>query len=205
MDDNLRILQKAKNYIHLERALILVLQKKNYEEITVKNLVEEAGISRTAFYAQFAGKKEFIDYLINHVHFSAMIVSDDNKSVNGFSKENFIDYYECYFQYIAEHADLYKVMLGNNGLSIFREKMKQEAFDLWRQSYFKMEYVEKLHANEQKETNIILSYIISAQIGVVEYWLENNTEESPQQIAKQLYNMAWPLLEARSNRDFLIL
>jgi len=54
----------AKNYDRITKAVFCLLEDKKYEDITVAEICEKAEISRSAFYGNFADKKEFFKFLI---------------------------------------------------------------------------------------------------------------------------------------------
>ncbi|MDL2281446.1 TetR/AcrR family transcriptional regulator, partial [Selenomonadales bacterium OttesenSCG-928-I06] len=124
--------KKTKTYLYLKQALIILLQKNKYGDITVKDLVEKAGISRTAFYAQFKSKQDLVDQLINDIHSDATNIATENNNMCFFSEKNFVSYYIRLYNYILQNSDIYKVMLNNNGLAAFRTRMTQEALNLWK-------------------------------------------------------------------------
>lgn len=49
----------------LETALLLLLEKKSLEQITISELVTKAGVSRTAFYRHYKSKEEIFDRLLS--------------------------------------------------------------------------------------------------------------------------------------------
>lgn len=196
MDLSEKTLQKqTKTYQYLEQALVLLLEKKRFEEISVRELVCKAGISRTAFYAQFGCKQDFAARVIDTVHRNATLIATDYQQMDLFTEENFVGYYTRFYCYVASKARLYRAMLGRNGLPEFRERMRAEALALWRQKYFTPEYCGRLNAEGQKNCQILLTYIISAHIGLAEYWLDTSMEAAPEAIARQLYHMTWKILQ----------
>ena len=181
-------MKRTKTYQYLEEALLLLLETTKFESITVRDLVEKAGISRTAFYAQFTCKQDFVEQVIQNTNKDATIISTDYMNMDLFSEENFVDYYTRLYQYIHSKHRLYRTMLGENGLPQFREGMRNEATKVWREKHF----TETVYGEEDRE--IILAYIVSAHIGLVEFWLENEMRETPEYMARQLYSMTWRVL-----------
>ena len=58
-DDNLKTI---KTKIALSEALRNLLERQSFEKIAVRNICEEALISRTTFYAHFSDKYDFLNY-----------------------------------------------------------------------------------------------------------------------------------------------
>ena len=51
----------------LQEALFILLQKKDFEKITVKDIVEEAGLSRPTFYNHYETKEHFLHELVSNI------------------------------------------------------------------------------------------------------------------------------------------
>lgn len=189
------LMKKTKAYHYLEEALLILMETKKYEEITVRDLVDKAGISRSAFYAQFTCKQDFVAQVIAHTNRGATIISTDYQSMDFFSEDNFVGYYTRFYRYVASKSRLYRAMLGRNGLPEFREQMRAEAMAVWKAKHFTDAYLSKLSPLEKNTCEVMLAYIISAHIGLVEYWLENGMKETPDYMAGQLYHMTWLVLK----------
>ena len=55
-------LEKSRKYIC--DAMIMLLKKKKYDDVTINDIVNKAGVSRMTFYRQFYDKKEIIRAII---------------------------------------------------------------------------------------------------------------------------------------------
>ncbi len=51
----------------LSEALIILLKKKDYNKITIQNIVDKAGVSRMAFYRNFNDKDDIIKYYLDKI------------------------------------------------------------------------------------------------------------------------------------------
>lgn len=66
----LRLSNKESNKITrecIEAALILLMQKKEYNEITISEIVKRAGVSRTAYYRNYESKEDILKNLLQDV------------------------------------------------------------------------------------------------------------------------------------------
>ena len=48
----------------LQEALIILLEKKKFEEISVTDICKKAGVSRMAFYSNFLSKEELFKHIV---------------------------------------------------------------------------------------------------------------------------------------------
>ena len=56
-------IERSKKYI--SDAMLSLLKTKSYEEITINDIVDKAGVSRMTFYRQFYDKKSVIKYILD--------------------------------------------------------------------------------------------------------------------------------------------
>lgn len=71
--DNLRLSNEESNRItkeSIQSALILLMQKKEFSNITVTEIVKKAGVSRTAYYRNYQSKEDVLNNLLSEVVFN---------------------------------------------------------------------------------------------------------------------------------------
>ena len=71
----------------MDEALLLLLEKKEYDFITVKEICQKAGVNRSTFYSHFNDKYELFISLINNLK---QELENDLKSIE---EDNLKDYY----------------------------------------------------------------------------------------------------------------
>ncbi len=84
----LRMSNKESNQITrncIETALILLMDEKEYEEITISELTRKAGVSRTAYYRNYESKDDILNTLLSS------LIADVIQAMTQFSySRNFI-------------------------------------------------------------------------------------------------------------------
>ena len=108
--DNLKLSNEESNRITKESltiALIRLMAKKDFKRITITELVQCAGVSRTAFYRNYTSKEDIIREL------TLKTAEELKKSLNlGKYKNNLCPWLVDYFHLIEDNADLIRVMLN---------------------------------------------------------------------------------------------
>ena len=118
-------IERSKRYI--SEAMVVLLEKKEYDDISINDIVEKSGVSRMTFYRQFHDKKEIVRYLVEEKTNSFMKEIKANKD----TKENVVKAFE-YMISVKEftrkiiNADLYNLI--------------KEAFDKLVALYVKEDY-----------------------------------------------------------------
>lgn len=162
-------------------AFAKLLQNKNAESITVKELVTEAGLSRATFYLHFEDMPSFlqeltndtIDDLINYA------ISGNNDAMESAPTPIF---YKRFFDYILDNQLLFKGMLSVHGYPLFRQKFIQYGVD----GYLAQLAPHRASFEKDVSLEMLAHYIGSAHTGIVEYWLNEGCKYSSQYMAKQI-------------------
>lgn len=160
-------------------AFILLLSKKNYNNITVGEIIEVADIGRATFYSHFETK----DYLLKDLcteFFDHLFLHKENDTHNIFNCDITDSPFLHLFKHIKKNDNnLCKLLTCKNNelfLEYFRKGVKilvQKQYALFKQ---------------KKPTAIPedfwLNYITSTFIETLRWWLDNKMKESPEKITE---------------------
>ena len=105
-------IEKSKKYI--SDAMIMLLEKNEYADISINDIVEKSGVSRMTFYRQFYDKKEIVRYIIDQR------TENYIKNITYVSpvKEDFIRD----FQFLIDGRDLAKKLIKADLFSLIKEE-----------------------------------------------------------------------------------
>lgn len=96
-------LRTQKTYASLKKAFLELLEKYRFEDITVIQLCEQAGIRRATFYTHFADKYEYLSFFIQEIRRDMLAESDQEwdtkqKDAHSTATSNLVnDYYDILF------------------------------------------------------------------------------------------------------------
>lgn len=173
--------RKKRSRQYLIEALVRLMQKQDFQSITVKNLVDEAQIARSTFYSLYENKQEFINQIIDNM----LSCLRDNLKPTKFAKAPSFDekdlnkYYVMHFKYIEENADFFSVMLSNHGISGFRKKMEDSAVQNYEEIF---KDIDETKLSIPKDC--LIQYVISAHIGLTFKWLQDGMKYSATYMAE---------------------
>lgn len=83
------MIQNAK--IYLAEALISLMRRKPLEDISIKDLVKRAGVSRMTYYRYFTSKEEVLECYMDYILEEYDTQIDQNKSYDFHSYEHILD------------------------------------------------------------------------------------------------------------------
>ncbi len=160
-------------------AFIQLLSKKSLQEITLNEIAEGADVSRGTIYSNFLDKYDLLDKCIEaniENLFSTCLKNEENSLV--LSKDVFVRS----FDYLAQHANLYKILFKQSGENHFKEQLFAHSIKTLRR--------------EKTLPDVFLQFYSSAVIGVIIWWVLNDQPCSVEEVSESL----WTLLADINNR-----
>ncbi|WP_135122123.1 TetR/AcrR family transcriptional regulator [Jeotgalibacillus proteolyticus] len=189
MNMDLRVIRTRES---IKNAFIELVEEKGFEAVTIKDLTTRARINRGTFYSHYQDKYDLMakceeevvaeleDKIIKNI---PKVISElETKAPNTIPFAILVPF----FEFINKNRGLMKALLSPKGDLSFQSKLKI----FMRKALFASE-----NASIFKEENLLvpaeylISYISSAHLGVIHEWLNNNREESPQEIARIILTM----------------
>ena len=171
----------------MDEALILLLEKKEYSFITVKEICEKAGVNRSTFYLHYETMddlvSECIEYVGNKINkkFSNKVI---NKQIIKDSKlEDLLlitpDYLLPYLEFLKENKAIYKIAYSQPNVL----KEQQVVNHLYKNIFEPILNRFFIPINEQK---YIMNFYLSGIGSVMMEWIKNDCKEDKQTIVKIL-------------------
>ncbi|TDF96283.1 TetR/AcrR family transcriptional regulator [Paenibacillus piri] len=167
----------------LRDAMIELLTEREYETISVSDITERADLNRATFYLHYTDKQDLFQESINDV------LSEIAERFQNITLEtNLLDDSNVellllnMFEFIAQNANFYKVMLSkgdvqftNQWQDLFREKLKRRVSS--QQPKTKI-------TDDPILIDLLLIFTSSACTGAIKWWLENDMKFTPQYLSK---------------------
>ena len=158
--------RSARNQRQLENALLELMLKMPYGEITVTQICETAGNSRRTFYHLFGSKQDALYGLVDH-----RILDMES------FRTDLPDQALRMFLYWKTQKQLLDAMRQNQMWSILLERMVgsvlREGYDVWHW----------LQAEDPENRQDILVFNLSGVMGLVFSWHASGFQKSPEQMA----------------------
>ena len=146
-------------------ALLQLMQKKPFAQISVTELCRKAGVSRMSFYRNFECKEDVLKKWCAGI-------TDKFVAESGISyRENTLkDYFTTLFTHVLQYREMAFVLRRNSLLWIVRDDIDRVFFETYRGVYD--EY--KMH------------FITGGIFNACMLWVENGLRETPEELASRL-------------------
>lgn len=184
--DRTNDMRKTRSRRYLVDALLELMQEKDFESITVNEIVKKAQVSRSTFYFQFEDKYFFLNQIIDDVLGDLRReASPSQQAERGLERES-RDYYKRHFEYIYDHARFFQTMLGPHGAPLFNKKFEESGYGTYRDIFSALE-----GGGLGDSLDYFIQYIISAHIGITIKWINEGLRETPAYMSELLTKLTF--------------
>lgn len=173
-------------------AFTKLLSKKSYSHITVQDIIDEADIGRTTFYAHFETKdhllKALCEELFGHI-------TDNTKNAmkgNGlYSDEEAPSSATCHLlHHLKEDRNIVALLSHDSSeifLRYFREKLSE---------FFETEFSEQhiRRNNLDIPDDFIINHISGSFVEMVLWWIQSDLKQSPEELDRYYQAVIIPIL-----------
>ena len=153
-----------------------LLERKSYSRITVQEIIDEADVGRTTFYAHFPTKDDLLSELCREIFDHVLSPVLEKESTHDFrGKEGDAEKELVHILYHIRENEIPRILKGESGELFFR--------------YFRSRiapFLKGLISIEDMSgipEEYILHQLSGSLVSTIEWWLSEKPEESPEKIA----------------------
>lgn len=161
----------------LKNGLTELMLTKPVQNITVKELTDYVDLNRGTFYLHYKDILDLLEHLENDMldEFVEINNSYKREELNGRPFPLICNLYK----FLGKNADFVKLVLSTNQELNFKNRLKdiirERCINDWDKIF--------AHADPLL-SDIYSSYILSGCIGIIENWIQNDTRQSPEELAR---------------------
>ncbi|MBF7016332.1 TetR/AcrR family transcriptional regulator [Staphylococcus sp. 27_4_6_LY] len=182
-----RRIKKSKQAI--KHAFISLLQEKELDKITIKDITTLADINRGTFYLHYVDKyellssmeDEYIKNLSEKLHFDYFYIQYTN--TEDFAKAFTTNILKNIMSYIANNIDFYKVILNLERKSQIESKISQLMFNNMQTLITSSNQIEGI------PLDYFHSYVSGATISFIKHWVQDDNRMSVDDLADILFKI----------------
>ncbi len=165
----------------LRDALIKLMEQQPYDKITIQHITTRATVNRKTFYLHYETKDHLLyavtDELLGELFGEARDANSFDQSVE--ELQRYIA--DRIFTYIIRYQRFFEVMFERQAMSNFVQYMKQYIARFYEEKFAELED-DKLPVHK----DVIASYISSAYVGVIHWWLREGMPYTPEEMTEQM-------------------
>ena len=171
-----RRIQKSRRLLH--QALISLILERNYESITVQQILDRANVGRSTFYTHFRDKDELL--VMGFEHLREMLDDIQRKTTAGDLQpyEKVIGFSLPMFEHLYEYRSEWKALSGSQAGVIVRQSI-QEIIGSLIEREFKAEFQKRKNNDSAIPFDLFVNYLASTFMSVASWWLESKNPLAP--------------------------
>lgn len=180
--------------VRMDEAFISLLEKKDFEYITIKAVCEHAGVNRSTFYLHYETTRDLLMESLEYINsrFMEYFTTDVKTTIENIKSGNLEElifitpgYLNPYLEFIKDHKRLFAAALT-----------RPEAFDTstaFRKMFVHLfnPIMERFRFPEE-ERNYILYFYIKGIMGIVTEWLRKDCAEPVETITGLIMKCIFP-------------
>jgi AcrR family transcriptional regulator len=171
-----RRIQKTRSLLH--EALASLIHERAYDSIAVKEILDRANVGRSTFYTHFRDKDEL---LVSGIHDMLSAVQSKRPPASAKRHERIIWFGLPIFEHIHRHRRGGMARMGTRGRAIIHEHLQNVLAKLIVDDVRK-DLQGRRKAAGQISPDLLVQYVASTFILVLNWWVENESPLPPKEI-----------------------
>ena len=172
--------------IKMDEALIALLEKKDFEYITIKEICDTAGVNRSTFYLHYENTsdllKETTRYMIDkHLAYYSAETKSISLRYENCKKGELIfvteKYLTPYLTFIKENQKLFKIAIQQFNAMNFGEVYENMFFHIFNPILVQFNVVER-------ERSYVMKFYLTGIFAIVMEWLDKNCSDDMNTVIK---------------------
>lgn len=168
----------------LRQGLVRLMSEKSVKEITVKELCIECDINRGTFYSHYTDVYDLLQKIEEDLLSALENVMQEYPLMEVSARSARSPILSNVFCFLAENADMARILLCNNGDMAFVEKVKDSV-----KNKFMREWRMNMGDSHLDDSEYLYAFIVSGCIGVLQQWLLTNCKQPAQELADVVQNI----------------
>ena len=172
--------------VKMDKALISLLEKKDFEYITIKEICEAAGVNRSTFYLHYENTADLLKETTKYILDSFLTYFSVNRETitlkyNTCELKDLVfitpEYLTPYLTYIKENQRIFKTSIKHLGSMNF-DKVYNKMFE------FIFNPVLERFSFPQEDREYVLKFYLTGITAIVMEWLKKDCKDSIEEISR---------------------
>ena len=168
----------------LSEALVELIREKDYNAITVSDIIDRANIGRSTFYAHYHDKDDLlVGELDRVIEVLSKGLAHEPVQENSFFPSLGL------FRHVGEQHELYKALVWGPGIELLFKHVQKSLSDRVEQG------LQESGKEFDIQIPVLANFIAGSFLTLLKWWLDNRMPYSPEQMDEIFKNLTMPGVE----------
>ncbi|WP_395450549.1 TetR/AcrR family transcriptional regulator [Aminobacter sp. UC22_36] len=183
----------ARTRTALYDALVALIRRKDYAAITVEDILAEANVGRSTFYAHFTSKDDLLQRSLDRLRDLLVEVQQGQASSHAAGW----DPARALFEHVSEYADVQAALAGGHGGAVLREAVDKVLADVLRQAM-------SAGPVGGLPRELAIQHVVATFNTTLRWWFEHRPEMAPAEVDALFRQLLLCGLPAESAAPFIV-
>ncbi|RUT95980.1 TetR/AcrR family transcriptional regulator [Mesorhizobium sp. USDA-HM6] len=160
----------------LHQALLTLMLRKGYEALSVQDIIDEADVGRSTFYAHYTGKEDLLRSGFQMLRAELKEAQSASRARAGAPHDDPLGFSTAMFEHAARYADHYRTMIGGRGGAVTENEIRLILSEMVRQE------LPPTFDDDAIPRDFVVQFIVGAFLTALNWWFERKPKLSPSQI-----------------------
>ena len=173
-------------------AFISLLAEKNYNHITVQEIIDRANVGRTTFYAHFGTRDDLLKALCEELFDHIIASAKDSTHTHGLYSDNSApESIFCHLlQHLQENDKNVLGLLSCESSDIFLRYFKDSLNDLISSQFV----TQNRRTNRELPNDFMVNHISGSFVEMVLWWIKGKMRQTPEELDRYFRAVIEPIL-----------
>ncbi|TIR26369.1 MAG: TetR/AcrR family transcriptional regulator [Mesorhizobium sp.] len=160
----------------LHQALLELMLRKGYEALSVQDIIDEADVGRSTFYAHYTSKEDLLRSGFHMLREELTEAQSASHARAEASRDDPLRFSAAMFEHAARYADHFRTMIGGRGGAVAENEIRLILSDMVRQ---------ELSSTLQDGTiprDFVVQFVVGAFLTALNWWFERKPKLSPSEV-----------------------
>ena len=160
----------------LQDTLMSLILEKNYDSITVQDIIDRANVGRSTFYSHFLDKDDLLISDLDHLKGYLNAYLGQSGGIDDIAKV--VDSVGV-FRHVGEYHPLFSALVGSRGIYLVRDALREHLRDRFRSQL-------EAHSGGGEAAKFIpatADYLAGSFMTLLVWWLDNGRPHTPEEMA----------------------
>ncbi|RWB23550.1 MAG: TetR/AcrR family transcriptional regulator [Mesorhizobium sp.] len=160
----------------LHQALLTLMLRKGYETLSVQDIIDEADVGRSTFYAHYTGKEDLLRSGFQLLREELKEAQSAAPATAEASHDDPLGFSTAMFEHAARYADHYRTMIGGRGGAVTDNEIRLILSEMVRQE------LSSTLRDDAIPRDFVVQFIVGAFLTALSWWFERKPGLLPSEV-----------------------